>query len=454
MKFIFLVGYTVIVCGITIYSYFKKYNPIYCALWTAYAVSAIFCILCKVYQGTLVGSDIFHDRWYDLSDTTWWGYLVLILCTIIAFKPLKIFDNNKALLGFGKTKSQRNFFIIYSCIYIFGALIFILPSLSNIVSILSTNDLGSVRLDLYSNGENEASNVVIATNFISSISLKLCLQLKYLSIFIGFGMIKERTKPILSGLTLLLTFLIYFINCNANAARGGLLIFAFNSGLIGICFYKYLSRDNKRKVIVIASIAIVVVFSFFITVTISRFANDGGGGNPILRNVCFYLGHAPLEFSKITGSLKEFAYGKTILGRLANHYLGTPYNWTTVAHQIGYPDIDALFVTYLGFLYTDFGSIGCIIFTSIWSLCTYNLLKKRPNNISTIYFFLYYLHFYTTGIFVVGRLEYASLITTILGYFMIRLIEKSELKKYFSANIILKKKKNRRNNICLEYHQK
>lgn len=438
MELLYLIIYACTLCFITIRAYSKKNNPIYCAIWTAYSVSGVFCVLCKMYQETLVGTGIYHDYWYDLSDTTWWGYLIIIVCNIIAFKPIKIFDSGHSLVDFGVDDKDKRFFILFSYAYIISSLIFILPSIGNILSVFSITDLGELRSSLYANSENEGS-VVVASNIVSNFCFKLCLLTKYLAVFNAYVMIKEKMRPILSSFLLIMVFLLVFINSSATAARGGMLIFIYCSGLVGLCFYKYLSKVNRLRIIATATVFLAIVVIFVAQVTMSRFMSDGGGGNPIIRNICFYLGHGPIEFSKITGCLTDFAYGKTIIGRLISHYIGIPYSWETIAYSIGYPNIGALFVTYLGFLYTDFGIVGCILFTFIWSKITYNMIKKRPNNISTIYFFLYYLSFYTTGVFVVGRLEYAALITTTIIYLIMRVIEKDpNMRKYFTCKIILR----------------
>lgn len=422
MKLSFLIIYAVLMCGLTVRSFFKKKNNIYCSLWIAYSVSAVFCVLCKLYQKDLVGIGYSQNMWYDLSDTTLWGYLLIVLCCLIAFRPFALFDKNNKLVEFGSSKGAKQFFKLYAFGYILCAVIFILLSINTVISLLNIRNFGVIRLSLYSNGENE-SNFIMTTNFVANVCYKLCLQFKYLSVFVALAMFKEKVSTRLATGLLLSTFFVYYLYANGNAARGGLLIFIFCIMLIGICFFKYMSKNNKRKLLIIVAAIFGVVMSFFIAVTVSRFGNDHGGGNPILRNICFYLGHGPIEFSKITGSLNDFAYGKTIIGRLLNHYFGTPYSWESVQAEIGYPSIGPVFVTYLGYLYTDFGSIGCILFVTLWSQFICRLLRKSPNRISTIFLFLYYLSYFVTGIFAVGRLEYAALITAHLIFFAIRLIE-------------------------------
>lgn len=423
-KLLLLVAYAMITCMIAVHARMKKYSLIYRAIWGLYALSAVFCVLCKVYQGTFVGFSVQHNSWYDLSTTTWWGYGFLTICNLIAFRPLKEFNAHKEIALFGKRKMTRNFFTIYAIIYLLLATIYILPSLSIIREVFGITDYGALRVSLYSNSENEGS-AIISNNTISTFAIKMCLQFKLVSIIIAFAMIKERVRTPLAILLLGATFFLYLINCMATAARGGLLIFFFCTALIGLMFYPYLTHANKKRILVSGTILSVIVFLFFIAVTLSRTATDTGGGNRLLRNVSFYLGHAPIEFSKITGSLKDFAWGQTILGRLSNHYFGTPYSWEQIANSIGYPDIGALFVTYLGFIYTDFGMLGCLAFTIPWMLFMLFLLRKRPNNISTLFMLLYYIQFYVTGCFVVGRLEYAAVITSFIIYFIIRIIERT-----------------------------
>ena len=244
-----------------------------------------------------------------------------------------------------------------------------------------------------------------------------------MSIFIALTMMKERNHTGLAISLVGTTFIVYYIYASANAARGGLLIFVFCVFLIVLSFYKYMSSGTKRKLVIICSVGAAVVISFFLAVTASRVATDTGGGNLLLSNVSFYLGHGPIEFSKITGSLKDFAYGRTIIGRILEHYIGINYSWENIQSMIGYPDIGPVFITYLGYIYTDFGIVSCLAFTSLWSYFMCSLLKKKKLRMSTIFIFMYYLSFYVTGNFAVGRLEYVGMITAHIIALFIRLVE-------------------------------
>lgn len=421
-KLIYLVFYAIVMTAIAIRVVRKKNNFIYCCMWIAYAVCAVVSLICKLFQPTLVGTGIMHYKWYDLSDTTIRGYALIVICCVIAFRPFKYFDHKGSLEQIGKTKGIRQFYMLFSYAYIIWTLVFIALSLNTVLGLLRTSDYGLVRTTLFGNTDNE-SDFVMTTNFVANVCYKLCLQFKLLNVLVALSMIKEKYKTKTAVVSMLCTFIVYYLYATGNAARGGLLIFAFCCALIGVMLFQYMPRSSKRKVFFFATIAGVVIISFFISVTVSRFASGYTDAHPILSNISFYLGHAPIEFSKITGSLDHFAYGKTILGRLANHYFGTPYSWSQVSSQIGYPDIGAVFVTYLGYMYTDFGSIGCIIFVSLWSWFMCGLIKRSPNRISTMFLFLYYLQYYVTGLFAVGRLEYAAMITAHIIFFVIRLAE-------------------------------
>ena len=312
MKLLYLIIYAVVMCIIAVRTYIKKYNPIYCSLWTLYAISAVFCVVCKLNQNTLVGGGRMQTVWYDLSDTTFGAYILLVICTIIAFEPVRKFDYGNQLADFGKEKKTQNFFKIYSIIYIVLAAIFILCSLNNIIRIMHIKDYGELRASL-ANGENEMS-AELATNFIANICYKLCFQFKYLSVFVAFGSLKERCNRFLSAIVLILSFFIVYITNAVLAGRGSFMIFAFATFLIGLCFFKYLSKSGKRKVIIAGCVGAFAVLSYFFAVSMSRVVAVGIGNATSLLwgNLAFYLGHGPIEFSKITGSLTDFAYGQLL----------------------------------------------------------------------------------------------------------------------------------------------
>ncbi len=443
-KLLYLIAYAIVVCLITIRSFIKKEPLIYCALWAMTAVSAGFSIICKIDQGTFVGYGTSQNLWYDLSKTTWWGYALIILCNLIAFEPLRIFNRNNELLQFGSDDKSKRFFEEFSLIFLILSVVYFVTSIGIIKNILSISDYGALRLSLFNNSENEGA-AIVSSNVISNVILKLCLRFKFISIFIGLAMIKEKHRVFLAAILMVDTFFLYYLYCAANAARGGLLIFFFIIGVIGLVFFPYLSKENKRRIFIGVMLVLGVVLSFFLAVTISRLATNSSGGNLLLKNISFYLGHAPIEFSRITGTLDHFAYGRTIFGRIVSHFLGTPYHWESIAVDIGYPPIGALFVTYLGFMYTDFGAVGCVAFVSLWSAFACHIIRKRPNKISTIFFFLYYLSFFVTGVFTVGRLEFVAVITTFVIYFVIRFVEATPiLSRLFSVRIIGSHNSNRK----------
>lgn len=441
MQLIYLVGYAVIMCFLAVRSFQFKKNKVHFLIMAAYAFTGVMCVICKIYQTTLLANNSFVALWYDISETTWWGYATLIICTFIALKPLEYFDKDNQIKKFGEKTGTRNFFVNFSIVYILVALLFLLLAFREVIQVLNVSDYGTLRNSLYSNSENEETGA-LAVNFVANICLKLCTEFKLLAVFVSLGMLKEKIKSALAISLLGISFFLYFIECSAQAARGGLLIYLFCVFLIAISFYKYLSVNTKRKVRIAAIVLACAVLTFFVAVTTSRLIVDNNTReNAFLGNILFYLGHAPLEFSRITGSLTKFAYGRTTVGRLISHYFGTDYSWALISSEIGYPNISALFVTYLGFLYTDFGVLGCIVYTSVLSFAMYQLIKKRPNHISTLYFVTYYINFYVKGIFTVGRLEYASLVTTTLVYSIMRLIERSpDIRRFFTARFVVGKK--------------
>ena len=441
MKFWYLVFYAVATCLITARTYIKKYNPIYCALWTEFAVSAVFCVIVKEYQVALLGNGLKQRIWYDLSDTTLKGYILLIICNYIALEPFREFNSKNHFDDFGKSSKMKNFFTMYSVIYLVLASFFILTSLGTISAAMRNTDYGTLR-DSLANAENEQS-AAVAGNAIANICYKLCFQFKGLSIFVAFGSFKEKCNRLLSSLQLVVAFFVVYISNAVLAGRGSFLIFTFSCFLIGLCFNKYLSKATKRKVVIGGALILAFVLSYFFAVTISRVVVLGRGtmSYQLIGNAAFYLGHGPIEFSKITGSLNHFAYGKVIIARFISHYFGTSYSWPSIAAEIGYPNIGAVYNTYLGYLYTDFGSFGCIVYTYLWAGFVRRVMKKRPLSISTLFLFSYYLHYYVTGNFVIGRAEYIRVVTTIMLYMIIRVIEKTpEVRKFFTARLVMGKR--------------
>lgn len=430
MKLFYLILYAVILCGITIYVIIKRRNKTYCVFWMIYAISSIFCVINKVFQKQIHGQGIMLSIWYDLSDTTLLGYLLIIVCCAIAFKPIRLFDPaiDEKYRYHRTNVVRKELSRLYAYMYISLFLIFLIVCFQTVLNVLNISDFALQRTALYDKSENETS-ATITNIFIGNICFKLCVKFRVLSVFVAFSMLKTQYKKGLAITLLVITSVLYYIYSSWNAARGGLVLYFICIILIGLYYIRYLNKSTKRKIIVLSSISAIILVLFFISVTISRFSNETNKNFSVISNVCFYLGHGPIQFSKITGSLTDFAWGKTVIGRLISNYFGTNYSWETIQSSIGYPPIGPVFVTYLGYIYTDFGVVSCLLFTWAWATFVTRTVKKYPNRLSTYYLLGYYINFYVLGVFVVGRLEYVAVISTHVFYFIFRLIENAMLQR-------------------------
>lgn len=395
---------------------------IYKLMWLEYTVIAVCTLLCVLFQTELLGHAGSLDYWYSLDRTSLQGYLLLFVCTWLALRPLASFGGGCELATFGRSEAEKQLFLAFTILYLLAAAAFVALSMSSVRAALSTSDYGSLRSDLYSGSDNESS-LVLTTNPIASLAFKLCNLFKYIGIVIAFGMLKEKHHPVLAVVLIFTIFGIYYIYASANAARGGLMVFCFCAVILASLLYGFLSPGYRKRIMVGACVLGFLVFSIVAAITISRFANDGGGGNAIVRNVMFYLGHAPIEFSTITGSVSKYGGGEVILGRLFAHWFGSPYSWEAVSFTIGFPQFGPLFITYLGYIFADFGYIGCLLFAMVWAAFLSALLKNSPGRLSTLVLLGYYISFYATGAFTLGRLEFASLVTFHAIWLFLRLWE-------------------------------
>ena len=302
MGLLYLIIYTAATLLITLVSYKKKFNAVYCVIWTEYAVSAVFCVICKVYQVTILGSGNMLSIWYDLDDTTMFGYILLIVCNLIAFEPIRVFNARNELSGF-VTNNKRNFFVMYSLLYITFTLFFVVFSYKNIISVFNVSDFGELRNSV-TNSDNEVS-AQLAGNFIANFCMKVCLQFKGVSIFVVMGMLKEKSKPILSIVLFVCTIFLVCISTIAVAGRAGFIIFALYVIILSMMFYKYLPAVSRLKILIYGIVFVSVILIYFFVITISRLVSGTGDGSAValLGNIAFYFGHGPIEFSKITGSL-------------------------------------------------------------------------------------------------------------------------------------------------------
>jgi oligosaccharide repeat unit polymerase len=415
--------YVTLVLVTTIIAWVRSKSLIFKMVWTLYALVAVSCLLCVIFQTQLLGHGGLLDYWYDLSDTTLWGYLLLYACTYIALLPLANVGVGDALKDFGSQQRALNAGVVFAIIYLVLVFIFVALSPDTVRSAFSTADYGNLRSQLYSDASNE-STLVLTSNPIASLCFRMCNIFKLVSVAVAFMFYKEDCHKTLATVLLLSSFGLYYIYANANAARGGFLIYFFCSLLIASLFFRYLKPVLRRRLLIVLVMGAAVVAAFFMAVTISRFADDGGGGNPILRNIMFYLGHGPIEFSRITGSLTSHSNGGLVFGRLFSHWFGTSYIAADILLKIGYPQFGPLFVTYLWPVYCDFGYLGCLLIYSGWALfMRWVLRSEKLNRMSTVFIFSYYITYFVTGAFTIGVLEIASVVTYHVLWLCLRLLE-------------------------------
>lgn len=417
----YLSVYVVAVWVLLVISFTRGTHWVYRLLWLVYAISATVCLLNVLFQEQLVGRGIMQDMWFDLSNTTWWSYGLLVLCCIIAFRPLTSFDQYSKFERFGIGGRQRQIVVVFAYTYVIVVALYIGLSWGNIVSGLNVADFGDLRMATFANADNE-STASMSDNVFGSLFFRVSYQLRCLAMFLAFSLMRRKGRRLIAFLLAGSSSFIVYISSQITAARGGLIVYAICVLLIGMYSLRGIQKVTKKWIYISGGASLFVVFTFFARVTEERFGEEGSSGE-IIRNIFFYMGHAPIEFSTITGSLNHLAWGEVIVGRIMNLYTGASYDWQQIQTDIGYPPIGPVFNTYLGYLYTDFGVVGCIAFVLVWARYMDHLLKVRQNYMSTLFLLGYYLHFFVTGLFAVGRLEFASVITAFGVHMGLRLLE-------------------------------
>lgn len=420
MEIIYLYIYAILQAVIIAHAIRHKKSKMYIFIWTCYFVSAVFCILCKTFQDTLVGRGGLHDEWYNLSDTTLWGYLLIIICNLVAFKPFERYTTHKFIDNYGKRSGDYLILKYTAYGFLFLFFLYLATSANVIVGAFAINDYGALRNALFNNVSHE-STAVMSANVIGRLCFKVCWNLKLIVVFCGFVLISKKKKA-LGFLLLACDFALVIIQSQINASRGGLLIFLFCALLCAIPIIEQLPKNIKRYLFILACGLAALVVSFILAVSISRLADNTSGGNLLLQNISFYLGHGPIIFSKLTGTLEKLGFGEVIFSRLGNHFFEFPYR--SVSEIVGYPKaLNNLFYTYLGPTYMDFGTLGSIVFYAFWARAITHIMKESRVRLSTVYMFSYYVYFFVSGVFVISPLEFAALITTLLVGILFRLIE-------------------------------
>ncbi len=225
---------------------------------------------------------------------------------------------------------------------------------------------------------------------------------------------------------ILLTFCVYapvIVSSIEAAARGTLFTMCIRAFIVYSTFAPYLSKKIKRiiKIISISFLSFFVIIT--IAITFSRFETDA------LDSIIYYFGHSMNVFNYgVMDTQHTFGEGRWFFGDYYESLFGGSKLRINKDSAYG-THMGTEFITTIGVLFVDFGSIFTIIIAFIISKIFSQKSKNEVFDITHVYLYVVYAEFIISGVFVVGQAYGMKLLIKLLLYFFISklLVQKEKI---------------------------
>lgn len=331
----------------------------------------------------IAGIFVYKER--DYTNLNFFPSLYFSFICVIFFLPL-MSKSNIVVRGFHiqKTNSLSVIFSIYALFALFN----IVDQLHFLKSALVDGDFAALKQMAYG-GDIALSNGLfwlVSRTYVSSLWMAVMLY--------GFYLLGNDNEHFLKGLSfILLGILPEFMTCVVYTYRGGIGVIA----LLGISAYFLFkgtySPKRKTQIRLLFFIIFLLLSSIIIAITLSRFG-EADAGNSLIS----YFGQSMINFNaNVASKIHSFANGK--------YFFANFYNLTVddVCRDYLYgieSNNGANLHTFVGNLVLDFGFVGGVIASFIFSTISFLILcNKRKYDFADASFLMFYISFLFTGAF-------------------------------------------------------
>ena len=386
---LFSVVYCLLLLISTIYCIAKKKNPLICILFGFYTGSALFSII-GIVKGIYKGVNI-----------TFFPFILLFVAYLLFFYPFytTLFPKSDQM----QIEIKKAYYV-FAIIYIVLSAIAIYAYIPSVRSLLQSGNWAINRRMLYSNQLEFPDSGRIqhfANLFVGYFGI--------LALVLGFLMFRDsRTRKI--GIVLLASYALK-VACSAiyTSSRGTITELGMLFIALYLFFYKDMGKFTKRFIAVIIVAAIISIVPFIIDVTVDRFTTGESATNSVIR----YLGIPPLAFNYGVFPIKKLMFGEYAFGQLFGH---NSFNSYEIGGLWG-----SSFYTFVGWIYIDWGTIGVIVWGVVSLLFWNKYLRREVWRVSDLFLIISFYKMLLDGVFVIGRSQCYTIISTIIIYFLIRI---------------------------------
>lgn len=396
----------------------RKAFDIVCLTIAIYTISSLFTILMSFDDGNF-GLPV--D--YSFSITGVLVYCILLTITILPFFSL----SNNAFANLNPLRNDK----IIRCVSVLSAVylfIYSYMSYNDIVNLMSGN-IAQYRVDLL-NGTLEDNwlqkmnpvirfpfalcNMLISCPWILQMLAFFCLIIQRMKKrYVFMLLLGSLTGPVAGALTLDRSRTIYWI------------ISAI------VCFYMFkqsMDEKQKRQIYKIASFFGLILLSYFVFITISRFGEIQNG---VQGSLISYIGSPFVNFVYLFDRSYLDFYSLHIIFPFTHEYIIKDGFVGSLSIQTYMSDHSNLyynvFSTFIGQIYLTAGFFYCVLFLLIYSFVTKHIVNRinvANNNLLRLYILLALNSVISLGLFNHYYAEASRTFAVVVFYFIIKYMSK------------------------------
>lgn len=379
-------------------------------LWNKQKTISIYLLLVLMYTFTSVMCFLYaysNPKTYPNIDIIPFVYLFATL--LVFLLPIKKMPANINILSV-KNESKINY-LAYLCIAL--AFYDVATSFAHSSELIQSGAWNELRNQTYT----DAESVVLYDNQYQRLAKNILSYLQPLILaYTFYQLTKPKIRVIFTTFLFLSILLPSFIAAVNDASRGMVVSLIIKLVIAYLLFKDVIPKERKKYIFSGFVIALILFSIYLIAVTVSRFDDDGAKDS-----IFFYFGHSMLAFNDgLFDKLEYYAYGKKFFGYFIDMFGGNSYFDTTKAGST----CSGAFVTFIGSLYIDFGSIGTIVV----GIIAYNIMKpffcKKNMLLSDTIFVIFYASTMANGIFVSPNNRALTWLMIFIVYLITRKFEK------------------------------
>lgn len=366
-------------------------------LWMFYSIFAVFSVI-------LVSSGLYFTA-FSLSPEkalSFEPYIYNYYCMLVMTLPLyKITGKESGIKNATiSSRSKRIFKVIFFIFIIyFGCKLFELSLYGN---------MGYAERHKMITQEGEGISIgqhSTIIGYITGICTKLYQILYPLAMFYVLLLLKKRTSLIKIMLLFSICIAPMLTGYVINGNRAGMFYLLANLAFFFFIIKDYLSKKQLSKIYLLCGILALILLSFSSSISEERFQHtDIGTAGSVSR----YFGEVfPNLGYQYWNEVRNYTMGARKFGSYYSLLTGINFNLQgfdeTFSYWSFFTGVDcALFKTVFGDLYLEFGTIGALVFASVFSLGMFWLTKNSELSIYNLPFYYYYFAFCTNLIFDIG----------------------------------------------------